>query len=153
GRGRPGAGLDPRALRDRPVARRVTRAPQWGPAGPRRARRPWPRPSGAAPAPRPAVEPLAAAATLEPAALCEQAQAETGRSDFGDDAFRERLEVLTAALRNEAGLSPFGRVSTQGQLVALLRNRLLVEDRIAHHPEILDVEIRRPVVIAGQPRT
>jgi Sulfotransferase family len=100
-----------------------------------------------------AVEPLADAVTLEPAALCEQAQAETGLSDFGDDAFRPRLEVLTAALRGEAGLSSFGRVSTQGQLVALLRNRLLVEDRIAHHPEILDVEIRRPIVIAGQPRT
>jgi hypothetical protein len=100
-----------------------------------------------------AVEPLAAAATLEPAALCEQAQAETGLSDFGDDAFQERLDVLTGALRSEAGLSPLGRVSTQGQFVGLLRNRLLVEDRIAHHPEILDVEIRRPIVIAGQPRT
>ncbi len=100
-----------------------------------------------------AVEPLAATATLDPAALGEQAQAETGLSDFGDDGFRERLDVLTRGLRDEAGLSPFGRVSAQGQLVALLRNRLLVEDRIAHHPEILDVEIRRPIVIAGQPRT
>ncbi len=100
-----------------------------------------------------AVEPLAAAATLEPDAVCAQARADTELSDFGDDTFRERLEVLTAALRDEAGLSPLGRVSAQGQLVALLRNRLLIEDLIARNPEILDVEIRRPIVIAGQPRT
>jgi hypothetical protein len=100
-----------------------------------------------------AVEALAAAVTLEPAGLCEQAQAETGLSDFGDDAFRARLDVLTAALREEGDLSPLGRVSAQGQLVGMLRNRLLVEDLIVEHPEILDVEIRRPIVIAGQPRT
>ncbi len=100
-----------------------------------------------------AVEPFAAELVLEPDPLCDQAIAETGLSDFGDESFRERLAVLTGALRTEAGLSPMGVVSTHGQLVKLLKNRLLVEDVIANHPEILDLAVDAPIVIMGQPRT
>jgi hypothetical protein len=46
-----------------------------------------------------------------------------------------------------------GRVSAQGLIVKLLKNRLLVEDLVARHPEILDVPIDRPIIIAGLPRT
>ena len=35
----------------------------------------------------------------------------------------------------------------------LLKNRLLVSDLLARHPEILDIPIARPIVIAGLPRT
>jgi len=100
-----------------------------------------------------AVEPLAATISFDADTLCAEAVAETGRSDFGDEAFRERLEVLGAALERDADLSAMGRVSVHGQLVGLLRNRLLVEEVLAAHPEILDVEIARPIVIVGQPRT
>ncbi len=100
-----------------------------------------------------AVEPLAAELSLEPDALLARAVAETGRSDFGDDGFRERLGVLTRALDHDTVLSPMGTVSVHGQLVGHLKNRLLVEDLIAEHPEILDVAIERPIVIVGQPRT
>jgi Sulfotransferase family len=100
-----------------------------------------------------AVEPFAAELVLEPDPLCDQAVAETGLADFGDESFREHLAVLTGALRTEAGLSPMGVVSAHGQLVKLLKNRLLIEDLIAHHPEILDLPVEAPVVIVGQPRT
>ena len=41
--------------------------------------------------------------------MLEQARAETGLAVGLDDAgFRERLDVLLAGLRDEAGLSPFG---------------------------------------------
>jgi hypothetical protein len=100
-----------------------------------------------------AVEPFAAELVLEPDPLCDQAVAETGLSDFGDESFREHLAVFTGALRTEAGLSPMGVVSTHGQLVKLLKNRLLIEDLIAHHPEILDLPVEAPIVIVGQPRT
>ena len=100
-----------------------------------------------------AVEPIAAELSLDPDALCQQAAAETGTTRFGDDDFRERLDVFTRALRTDATLSPMGVVSIHGQLVGHLRNRLLIEDLLAAHPEILDVEITRPIVIAGQPRT
>lgn len=87
-------------------------------------------------------------------ALLSQARQETGLHDFGDDpAFTERVDVVLTALRDEAGLSPFGRVTTSAQLVQLLKNRLLVTDLLTRHPEIHDVPIERPIVIAGLPRT
>jgi hypothetical protein len=38
-------------------------------------------------------------------------------------------------------------------LVQLLKNRLLLTDLLARHPEILEIELLPPVVIAGLPRT
>jgi hypothetical protein len=96
---------------------------------------------------------FADAVPLTSDALCNQAQAETGLGDFGDPSFRDRLDRLLDALTHEAGLSPMGKVTTSVQLVQLLKNRLLIEDVLARHPEIHDIEIERPIVIAGLPRT
>src|SRR5262249_35820689 len=52
-----------------------------------------------------------------------------------------------------AGLSPFGTVSIHAQLVQFLTNRLLVADVLRRHPEVADVEVHAPIVIAGLPRT
>ncbi len=100
-----------------------------------------------------ACEAVADQASLSPAELMSQAEAETRLSDFGDDIFREPLEVLTSALKSEAGLSALGRVSAQQRLVQLLKNRLLIQDVLRRHPEIHDVQIQRPIIIAGLPRT
>jgi hypothetical protein len=81
------------------------------------------------------------------------AVAQTGLDDFGPMDFVERLEVLVGALDREAGLSPMGRVSAGGMLTGLLVNRLLLTDLLARHPEIHDVRIEAPIVIAGLPRT
>jgi hypothetical protein len=97
---------------------------------------------------------IGATIELTPDVLRAQAMEQTGLSDFGDDpTYDERLEVLSTALRDEAGLSRFGRVTTSTQLVQLLKNRLLLTDLLRRHPEIHDVEIARPIVIAGLPRT
>jgi hypothetical protein len=87
-------------------------------------------------------------------ALMSQASAEAGLDDFDDDpTFVERVDTLLAALREEAGLSAFGKLTTATQLVQLLKNRLLLTDLLARHPEIHEVEIERPIIIAGLPRT
>jgi Sulfotransferase family len=91
--------------------------------------------------------------TLDREAMMAAAAAETGLDDFGDPAFRERLDVLCAALSAQAGLDARGVAAQHGLIVGLLRNRLLIEDAIRRHPEILAVEIERPVVICGLPRT
>ena len=96
---------------------------------------------------------LAADLVLEPEPLMAAAVDATGLDDFGDDAFRERLDVLCHALRTEAGLSPAGITSSAGLITQLLSNRLLIEDAVVRHPEILDIEISRPIVICGLPRT
>ncbi|HLG91861.1 MAG TPA: sulfotransferase [Acidimicrobiales bacterium] len=77
----------------------------------------------------------------------------TGLEDFGDDLFEEPLQVLATCLDQEAGLSPLGRFSAQGEVVAHLKNRLLVQEELKRHPEIHSVAVERPLVIAGLPRT
>ncbi len=103
---------------------------------------------------RDSVAPFAETLELTTDALAAQAQAETRLDDFGGDGtWRERLDVLTNSLRNEGGLSPFGTMSNHAMLVGLLKNRLLLADLLARHPEIHDVEIAAPIVICGLPRT
>ncbi len=94
-------------------------------------------------------------ATLEltPQAMLSVAAERTGLDDFGDPAFRERLDVLCASLREEAGLSDTGVAVAFEQLVGNLVNRLRLEALIARRPEIEDIEIRRPIIICGLPRT
>ena len=70
-----------------------------------------------------------------------------------DPGFRERLDVLLTGLRDEAGLSPFGVLSDHTVVAGLLRSRLLIQDLLDRHPEILDIPITAPIVIVGLPRT
>ena len=100
-----------------------------------------------------AVGAMAADVELNGDALMTAAGAQTGLDDFGPMDFVERMDVLLAALDTEAGLSPMGRVSAGGMITGLLVNRLLLTDLLARHPEIHDVEIAAPMVIAGLPRT
>ncbi|OMC43822.1 hypothetical protein A5744_13495 [Mycobacterium sp. IS-1264] len=86
-------------------------------------------------------------------ALHAQASADTGLDDFGPDDYRERLDVYLGALRDIDGLHGAGVVNFYGQLLQLLKNRLLLTDLVGRHPEIDDIELRAPVVIAGLPRT
>ncbi len=99
------------------------------------------------------VAPLGDAVTFEPEALKADASAATGLDDFGDDRFEEPLGILCRAYTDDVELSPMGRFSQQALLVQLLRNRLLVQHELARQPEIADIEIAAPIVIAGLPRT
>jgi hypothetical protein len=90
---------------------------------------------------------------LRPEMLMATAVAETGLDDFGSDDFVERLDVLCWSLRHEAELNDAGLLAQSLLLTGLLRNRLLVEDLVARHPEILDVPIASPIIICGLPRT
>ncbi|HTX97126.1 MAG TPA: sulfotransferase [Mycobacterium sp.] len=99
---------------------------------------------------------MAAIATdcpLDADALHAKASAETGLHDFGAQDYRERLEVYLAALHEIKGVHAAGVVNFYGQLLQLLKNRLLFADLLARHPEIDDIELQPPVVIAGLPRT
>ncbi len=86
-------------------------------------------------------------------ALLATATERTGLDGWGDGSFVERLDVLTASLREEAGLSDVGVAVVFEQLVGNLVNRLRLEALIAEHPEIEDIEIARPIIICGLPRT
>ncbi len=91
--------------------------------------------------------------TLEPAALMAAARRETGLEDFGPDDFVDRLGVLCRAMREEGGFNGAGIMQQHVFILGLLKNRLLVEDLVRRHPEILQERIVAPIVICGLPRT
>lgn len=96
---------------------------------------------------------MAPDAPLDADSLHARASTDTGLHDFGPNDYRERLDVLLAALRDIDGLHGAGLVNFYGQLLQLLKNRLLLTDLVKRHPEIDDIELRSPIVIAGLPRT
>jgi hypothetical protein len=85
--------------------------------------------------------------------VVRSAVAQTGLEDFGDDSFREGLEVLLASLRDEARLNARGEAYIYARIVTALSQRLQVEDWYRSHPEIDDVEINAPLIGLGLPRT
>jgi len=96
---------------------------------------------------------MAADCPLDADVLHTKAAAETGLDDFGADDYRERLDVYLDALRDVPGLHDAGIVNFHAQLLQWLKNRLLLTDLLTRHPEIHDIELAPPVVIAGLPRT
>lgn len=77
-----------------------------------------------------------------------------GLTDFGEDTgFRERLAVVIQSLAEDEGLTRGGRITILDHAVRVMANRLRIEDLVKRHPEILDIEIDRPLIIAGLPRS
>ncbi|OBE93599.1 hypothetical protein A5776_03230 [Mycolicibacterium elephantis] len=90
---------------------------------------------------------------LDADVLHAKAVAETGLDDFGADDYRERLDVFLAALQEIPHLHAAGVVNFHAQLLQWLKNRLLLTDLLHRHPEIRDIELVAPIIIAGLPRT
>ncbi|MGI9590578.1 MAG: sulfotransferase family protein [Myxococcota bacterium] len=87
------------------------------------------------------------------AAVLDEARRRTGLSDFGADDFRQRLAVWLQSADEDAELGPVGRIGVFRDTVRYAANRLRFEDLLKRHPEIRDVRIERPIVIAGLPRS
>jgi hypothetical protein len=90
---------------------------------------------------------------LDPAALKAAAKSETGLDDFGAADFEPRLDLLCRAMTDEGGFNSAGIFQQHTLILGLLKSRLLVEDLVARHPEILEEEITAPIIICGLPRT
>ena len=86
-------------------------------------------------------------------AVLEAASERTGLSEFGPDDFHERLAVWLQSVEEDAELGAVGRAGAWNDCVRYAANRLRLEDLLRRHPEILDVEIERPIIIAGLPRS
>lgn len=95
---------------------------------------------------------LAAECPLDSDVLHARASADTGLTDFGPEDYRERLDRYVAELRDVDMHGP-GIVNFHSQLAQWLKNRLLLTDLLKRHPEIHEVDLLAPVVIAGLPRT
>ena len=86
-------------------------------------------------------------------ALHEEARKREGVDDFGDPSYLEGLRVLLRAYDEEARFNDYGRVAVRANIVNLLRRRLHAEAMWKQRPELLQHEIRRPIVICGLIRT
>ncbi len=85
--------------------------------------------------------------------LIAAATAQTGLEEFGEDSFREGLEILVRSLRDEARLNETGEAVIYQRLVGHLVNRLQIEDWYQRCPEIDDVPIVAPLFGLSLPRT
>src|SRR6516225_6677308 len=85
--------------------------------------------------------------------LISRAQTATGLEDFGEDSFREGLEILVSSADRQARLNERGRMAFDGMIVDHLSKRLEVEHWYALHPEIDEQEIVAPLIGLGLPRT
>tara|TARA_R110002124_G_scaffold57625_4_gene161148 strand:+ start:3534 stop:4748 length:1215 start_codon:yes stop_codon:yes gene_type:complete len=90
---------------------------------------------------------------LSSQSILAQAQRETGLEDFGPTGFIQRLDLLCDEWGRDSGLTNLGRLSLRNKLLQHARSRLLIRDVLIRHPEIHDVEINAPVIVAGLPRS
>jgi hypothetical protein len=66
---------------------------------------------------------------------------------------QEGLTRLLAAIAADTDLTMFGRLSLRWDIIRLLRNAQLVEDRLAQTPAIAAAPITAPIFILGLPRS
>ena len=90
---------------------------------------------------------------LRSADILAEAQALTGLQDFGPADFLPRLELLCDEWGSDPNLLNIGRLSLRNKLLQNAKGRLLVQDVLSRHPEIHEVEIRAPIIVAGLPRS
>jgi hypothetical protein len=85
--------------------------------------------------------------------LLDRARARAGCDDFGNLDFLPRLRTMIDAVDADTGLGPLGRLAILQRTERLLTSRLLVEDMVRRRPEILDIELRAPIIVIGLPRS
>lgn len=76
-----------------------------------------------------------------------------GSDDFGSDSWREGLDIYLDSLTSSARLNEIGVGVAEDGVVTDLGNRLRIEAWRKDHPDVARQEIRRPIIIVGQPRT
>jgi len=90
---------------------------------------------------------------MSSATILEEACKRTGLRDFGSMEFVTRLDMWLEEAGGDPDRRNVGRLSLRNACVRYASNRLLINDLLARHPEIHDIEIRRPIIIVGLPRT
>ena len=90
---------------------------------------------------------------LDVESILNIASQNTGLSDFGDLGFKKNMQVWIDSANADTELNALGRASVFGLMLTNAEKRLRIEDMINRFPEILDIEIREPIIIAGLPRS
>ena len=85
--------------------------------------------------------------------IINEAKNQTGLEKFGNPLFMDGFEALISSINQEADLNEIGVEAQKHRLIGILANILRIENAFKENPEILEEEIKSPVVIVGLPRT
>ena len=77
----------------------------------------------------------------------------TGLDDFGPDDFRERLDLWLSEPNEDPDRTNIGRFTLYNDCVRYAVNRLRIHQLLKEHPEIYDIEIAKPIIVIGLPRS
>ncbi len=77
----------------------------------------------------------------------------TALEDFGEPDYRDRLSILCKQWSEDEGLTALGRLSLRNKLLQHASSRLLIQNLMKRNPEIEEVEIQSPIIVAGLPRS
>jgi Sulfotransferase family len=92
--------------------------------------------------------------TIDPDALIAAARRKSGLDDLGDPSlWRPNFDRLCDGLARDARLNPLGLAIAHGQLAGILRDRLRAHALWHRHPEIAEIPLPSPIIIAGQMRS
>jgi hypothetical protein len=90
---------------------------------------------------------------LSVGAVLAAASEQTGLADFGATDFEERLDVWLSEMDADPERTGLGRMNHFNDCVRYASNRLRIHDLLQRHPEIHDIEIRKPIIVVGLPRS
>src|SRR5688500_7049677 len=90
---------------------------------------------------------------LDPTSLLGEAVRKTGLDDFGPAGFRSRLDAYAGAADADSGNTNLNRLILRNRIVRLLSQRLLLTDLLRRYPEIHEIEIEKPIIVVGLPRS
>ena len=76
-----------------------------------------------------------------------------GRSQEDVDDFRERLDRLCKATREEADLNALGQAMAWGQLIRVVKNRLAFGKLRRERPELAETPLAPPIIVIGHMRS
>jgi len=86
--------------------------------------------------------------------MLEEAIVTAGSDELGfTDDFAQRLDSHVAAIEADEGLTQLGRITLRGRIVRLLRNRISLTELLRRYPEIESIEIEKPIIVVGMPRS
>lgn len=92
--------------------------------------------------------------TLDTDRMIEEAILSAGSDDLSYTTdFAARLAAYVAAVEADTGLTQLARGTLRSRIVRLLRNRISLADLIRRYPEIESIEIAKPIIVVGMPRT
>ncbi|WP_328357478.1 sulfotransferase [Mycobacterium sp. NBC_00419] len=86
--------------------------------------------------------------------MLQEAVTQAGVDDLADtDGFADRLAAHIAAIESDTGLRQLSRGTLRSRTVRRLRNRLSLNDLLTRYPHIESIEIEKPLIVVGMPRS